>query len=528
MVGFQNHGPADSRREDLTMLGSESCLRTCESAVLRVWRSFELPSDQPVVVAFSGGGDSTALLLALTRLTQAGRPLSAVAPIAVHLDHNLDRDSASRCLRARAIAQQLGVRFLWRRCHQQELATNDGPSRSTEALARETRYRFLERVRKLVGGSAILTAHHRQDQLETLLLRLSRGTGLVGLGGIRPRSGRVVRPLLGLEPSVLSTIVDERGLDVCADPTNSDLRFDRNRLRQTVLPLIVAQEPHLMARAEDLAGTVRRVLPKIRHRLAAELDFRQADLSLDLRRLKELPHPLWSSALRVLHLTAGRSYPASRSAEGELQRQLNERHHGQVDCGAGWRWHADGDRLRLVEPMSPERTEPRPPPVGFAYRLTVPGKLWIPELQRHFCMAPGSPADWMFRRSSQRAGLRLPLRSGDQVVIRTRLPGDRLQPFGCSGTKKLKAVLIDSKVPRPARDTLPLLSWRDNILWVPGITIEERCRIPRADADQRSRFETSTEADRESSVWIAEWSRPPGSSASASSVRHRPYGDIDT
>ena len=492
-----------------------------ELAILATWRSESLKRDGPLVVAFSGGGDSLALLAAFKRLT-AGGPLRGLEPVAVHLDHALDPDSRTRCAAAHRLADQLGVRFLWRRCGRNEIGLCHATrSQSTEARAREIRYQFLERVRRLIGASVIVTAHHSQDQLETIFLRIARGSRARGLAGIRRRLGRVVRPLLGIDPVDLRRSVESAGLEPCVDPTNLDLAIGRNRIRHAVLPTILAAETHLPRRAVALAEAAARSAATLDTRIADEVCFRPDDLSLNRQRLERLPLVLWTDALRLLHGAAGMCYPASRAAERELRRQLlgespAARVGCRVDCGAGWSWCVDTTRLRLVPRIDPDRERHEPPQRGFAYRLVVPGELWIPELQRHFRMAPGPTAEWMFRRSSRRAGLRLPLRTGEQVTVRTRRPGDRLRPLGCSGTKKLKAVLIDNKVPREARAGLPLLAWRDHILWVPGVAIDERCRIPRSsatDLDECSEEPAARrrENDHAAAIWVAEWSTPLGS-----------------
>src|SRR6266545_619531 len=173
-----------------------------------------------IVAAFSGGPDSTALLLGLSRL--------GFAVTAAHLDHGLDPGSAGRAAAAAGLAERLGVPFLGER---RAVPALRQPGESAEAAARRVRYGFLEEVRARLGARYVATAHHRDDQAETVLLRLFFGSGLAGLAGIRAVHGRIVRPLLDLPRSVLREEVEAAGLPWIDDPTNRDLAVPRNRMR---------------------------------------------------------------------------------------------------------------------------------------------------------------------------------------------------------------------------------------------------------------------------------------------------------
>ena len=114
---------------------------------------------------------------------------------------------------------------------------------------------------------------------------------------------------------------------------------------------------------------------------------------------------------------------------------------------------------------------------GFAYTVEAPGECEISELALRFRIRRGAVDAWMFRPSSRRAGLDLPIRSGDRVVVRSRRNGDRVRPFGCSYTRRLKDVLIDRRVPRHERSRLPLLEVDSRLAWIPGVTIDDAFRV---------------------------------------------------
>jgi tRNA(Ile)-lysidine synthase len=136
-----------------------------------------------------------------------------------------------------------------------------------------------------------------------------------------------------------------------------------------------------------------------------------------------------------------------------------------------------------------------PPATGFSYILTVPGEVEVRELGLVLRLRPAAPAAWMYRGAPDRAGLSLDLAAGDRVTVRSRRPGDRLRPLGAAGSRRLKQVLIDRRVPRSRRDRLPLLVVGTEVAWVPGVTVAEACRLPR---------EPSTGA----TVWVAELVEP--------------------
>jgi tRNA(Ile)-lysidine synthase len=424
-----------------------------------------------VLVAFSGGPDSTALLLALTRLARRF-PFQITA---VHLDHALDEGSAGRASAAAAIAGRLRADFIAERRAVSDLRH---PGESLEVAARRVRYEILEEARRRLGARWVATAHHRDDQAETVLLRMLFGSGLEGLAGIRPVHGTVVRPLLGVPRAALREAVESAGLPWVDDPTNRDLSVPRNRVRHTLLPSLAAEDGDIAERLARLALRAGGAGAALDRRLAARLrvDALEDGVTVDRAALLGLPPELLPFALAGLHRRAGAPYPAGRAAREELLRQLSRPDADRIacDCGGGWRWESAGRFLVLDRAAAPE------PPACFTYTLEIPGELAIPELGVRVGLHHRPVEPWMFQGSPHRAGLALPLQPGDRVTVRNRRPGDRLHPLGASGSRRLKEVLIDRRIPRSQRDRLPLLCVRDEferIAWVPGVTIDQRFRI---------------------------------------------------
>ncbi|HLX06992.1 MAG TPA: tRNA lysidine(34) synthetase TilS [Thermoanaerobaculia bacterium] len=238
------------------------------------FRQLPLAPGDRLVIAFSGGVDSTALLWGLGRLA----PPRGIQLVAAHLDHAMDPGSAGRATRAACLARRLGVPLVSAR---RAVPARRRTGESLEAAARRVRYQFLEEVRRGCRARYVATAHHRDDQAETVLLRLRFGSGLRGLAGIRPVAGAVVRPLLELPRTCLARAVVAAGLTPSVDPGNADPRQPRALMRHRVLPALArAASPagspgdETAARAElaaALAGVAARAL-----RATAALDRRLA------------------------------------------------------------------------------------------------------------------------------------------------------------------------------------------------------------------------------------------------------------
>jgi tRNA(Ile)-lysidine synthase len=446
---------------------------------------------ETVVVAHSGGADSTALLEALLALA----PRRGLRVLAAHLDHDLVPGSASRARAARELAERLGAECVVERRPVPELAA---PGESLEAAARRVRYRFLEEVRSARSARWIATAHHRDDQAETVVLRMLQGTGLEGLAGVLPRRGRIVRPLLDLPREALHRSLDgalPAGVSVMEDPSNRDPGIARNRVRHHLLPHLSAETPGVAERLARLAGAARGARRAVEARLTEWLGPGAERPALDLDAFRALPEPLPAFALALLHRRAGAPHPAGAGARDELLRQLADagtRASG-VDAGGGWRWR-EREGVLVLEPPA-ER--PVPGVVGpFSYRLPPPStppesrdavragrrsaesRVWIGEIGATLHLRRERVAPWMFRGSRHRAALVLPEPGLDRLVVRNRRPGDRLRPLGAPGERKLKVLLIDRRVPRRERERLPLLVVDGRIAWVPGVTIDEAFRLP--------------------------------------------------
>ncbi len=419
-----------------------------------------------LMVAFSGGPDSTALLWGLDKISaERGFRLEAA-----HVDHRLDDASPRRAEAAARICEQLGLPLTLLVRPVPERLTRE---RGREAAAREIRYRALEEVRSARGATHVVTAHHLDDQIETVCMRLLQGSGWEGLAGIPERNGHLLRPLLELRRADLLEAVAPTGLEAVDDPSNSDLTLLRNRVRHELWPFLDGLHPELRRSCSRVARAARGARLTVERRLSATLDPAPvgagAGASLDASALAKLPPALLPAAAALLHRTAGAPYPPSLAAVSELARQMARGNRIGGDAGDGWRWQASRGRLHLVRQSDAA--------ADFTYTLEVPGAVEVAEVSLRMKVGRGPVEPWMFRGAATRAGLGAAVDAGHPVVVRNRRPGDRLQPLGCSYSRRLKEILIDRRIPRAERDRIPLLCVGDRIAWVPGVTVDEAFRL---------------------------------------------------
>lgn len=404
-----------------------------------------------LLLAVSGGPDSMAMLAGVTEL--AGPNGWTVT--AVHVDHGLRRaEGAAEGEQVAALAQRLGVA-----CVRRTVAVPAGEG--LEAGARRARYATIVAVAADVGATRICTAHTRDDQAETVLLRLLRGAGRRGLGGMRPRRGRLLRPLLGASRADVRRFLGERGVAAVVDRTNADLRHTRNRVRRLALPFLAAEfNPRLAERLAALAGRLRDeddVLAALAtERLAALSD---ADgLRTDVARE---PPAIARRVVRAWLERGRRRGVDARHVERVLALAAGTGH-GTIALPGATRVVREGTHLR----RRAGRAAPAPAP--FALRVVPGGTATAPDGSWSLALSAVRPrADGELRAAGPHAlfdAARLPA----GLVVRPPRPGDRVRIAGV-GTRKLADVLVDRKVPRETRASLPVLVGDGVVLWVPGL-----------------------------------------------------------
>jgi tRNA(Ile)-lysidine synthase len=443
-----------------------------------------------VVVALSGGPDSTALFWALREVLPG---LGASLAGAAHLHHGLrgaaaDEDEAF----CRELCRGAGVPLVVEHSDVRALAGAQG--RSLEAAAHEARMAFLERARRALDATLVATGHTLDDQAETFILRAVRGAGRAALGGIRPRRGHLIRPLLDTARVDLEAWLAARGLPSREDATNRDVRIPRNRVRHEVLPALVAAWPgavRALSRAARGSAEDADLLDQLATAAQPQVVSRAAAVTtLDIPALLALPPALRRRLVwGALSAAARRPVPASY-VERVLDLAVSRTGRTGPLALQGQRVTRVADRL-AIEPRGavPARTpgprrEAPPGPAAPRWHLPVPGVVELPG-------GLGGITARRVARSAAAIDAGDPTRAvldaavaGSRVFVRTRRPGDRLRPLGAAGSRKLQDVLVDRKVPRARRDMVPLVvDAEDRILWVAGHVVDEAARVGAATTD---------------------------------------------
>ena len=440
-----------------------------------------LTRDARVLVALSGGSDSVALLVLLREIAAADG--FAVAG-AVHMNHQLrgadadaDEEFCRRLCRELEVPLQVERVDVARRARESHM--------SLEQAAHDERHRFYERCAMASGASSVAVAHTKNDQAETFLLRLLRGSGPRGLSGMHPRSGIVVRPLIATTRQEVEAFLTGRGLQFCTDVTNADQDIPRNRIRHELIPFLQRRfSPRIVDTLDREAAIAREDAEHLdaeAAEAAAALIRRTArGVELPVRATLACPPAIARRVLRqAQQLASGGRFMGFDAVEA-IVRYAVSKSTGSLDL-PGHRVNRLGDTLVLTR--SSGRRAPEVP-VEFAYPLVVPGRIEVPEARCTISADITSVTDGV------PDALLAPLSAkGDQAVVegsrvsaplwvRSRRPGDRFRPLGLSGRKKLQDVFVDQKTARQDRNTVPVIvDSNGQIVWVVGHAVAEEFRV---------------------------------------------------
>lgn len=466
-------------------------VRTVRSTILK--RKMFGP-DAHVLAACSGGPDSMALVAIL-------RELRATIPFRLgvaHFNHKLREEAGEDEALVRDMSRRWGLPFV----------AGEGDVRSyavrrrlnLEEAARTLRYEFLRKAAEHAGAGYVATGHTMNDQAETVLMRLMRGTGLTGLGGIAPVSGEappiVVRPLIDVRRSEIEGYLTDKRIPFRDDETNLDRRYLRNRIRLDLLPTLARNyEPRVvehLASLAELAGEDEELLAGFIAEVADEFILRTGPrISLDARSLALMPTALARRVARtfvekvkgdlrtvtfadvgaLLELGPGKEMTIKKGLTFVRERGLvfrkPPRSRAAKICatweGASIFGFGTG-KGRLV-------FRGRVIDSGFERLKPALGRASEPVLDRLDELL--EVGDDRTRAFFDHDKLRFPL------VVRTRRPGDAYRPLGAPGRKKLKEILRAKGVWAGERDALPVFFSGEDIIWVPGLPVAEKYKIDR-------------------------------------------------
>ncbi|SEM31316.1 tRNA(Ile)-lysidine synthase [Syntrophus gentianae] len=449
-----------------------------------------LKGGEHVVVAVSGGPDSVALLQVLTLLSSEFDLTLTVA----HLNHGLRgaESDAEEQLVCR-LSEERGISCVVKEVNLTALREKEKRRRSLEDIGREERYSFFSTLAKEIGATRITLGHHREDQAETVLMNLIRGTGLEGMKGILPvRDGIFIRPLLEVCRKEILEFLHAEEIPFLEDSSNREDQFLRNRIRLHLIPLLQERyNPKIVDILNRTACIARREVDCLKSRASQILDdwqippqikdgvatleikeFLKLHEALQYRVIKTLLGRMYSLNCRVTsaHIQAVVELCHGRNPDGILHmpdKILVKREYGQLT------FVCRGDKGIPLDDYAGEGRSCE----EFFYFVKIPDSVELKELGIVVKTAfAEKDEERIFGEGNNVAyldfdKLKMPL------VIRNRRKGDRFQPLGMEGTKKLKAYFIDEKIPRQKRDSIPLLADGHSVVWIAGLRTSERTRV---------------------------------------------------
>ncbi len=430
-----------------------------------------------LIIGVSGGVDSMVLL----HLLNACRQEFEISLVVAHVNHGLrPKEAEKEAEVVQREAERLGWPYEYGQFNVKEFQKMGGFS--PQDGARRIRFHFFNSLLKKHGANKIALGHNADDQVETVLLRLIRGSGLKGLKGMLPvREGRVIHPLLEVWREEIEPFAREMGIPYLVDSSNLKGHYLRNRIRLNLVPLIEREyQPNfkeILLRTSAILREENDYLEQEAKKAYQQIVQEEKDaISFEFSQYQSLHEAIqWRVVQRILGGFYGEE-GITEEAEGSDVRLIFEKLQQpspsfllELPFGVCFEKRYDGVLLRKG------RGETVPP---FEVELISPGRTYIEEIGKEVVIEeiPKEDKFVSFNESSHTSfldyeKLQFPLK------IRNFRPGDRFQPLGVKGTQKLKEFLIDHKVPRFERPKIPLLISGEMIAWIVGYRIDERVKV---------------------------------------------------
>jgi len=427
-----------------------------------------LTSGDSIVIGLSGGADSVALLHALISL-QSQLQISKI--FAVHINHGLRGEFAANDEKfAQDICNNLQIPIKIYHANVRGLAKKE--SLTIEEAGRKLRYIHLRDACTAFGATKIATGHHQNDNVETVIMNLARGSGLRGLCGIPPTNGNIIRPLLDVPRLEIEKYLSENNISYITDGSNFSQEYARNRIRHAVLPSLEA------ATNPQVAQTVAKNIANLRtdeeylESVAQKAYLKCAEgttthISLNAKKLSTLPQAISTRVIRkaitaLCHQNSfiNTSTITSTITSTHITSVLHLAHlqPGKEIHLPGLIAHREHSKITITTSAKTTKLKD--------YLLPIPGTVHIPELQMTITLSKTQQKSNPHYTKSFECGM-----VSEALFLRTRRSGDKItlqssDPLSKPFTKKLSDYFADTKTPKHKRDTIPLIAHGSDILWV--------------------------------------------------------------
>ncbi len=421
-------------------------------------------------IAVSGGADSTALMHLLLPLCKKLN----MTPFILHLNHGLREESEEESEFVEELAHSYNTQFTSRTL---DLKNRPKDNKSMEMAARDERIRFYMDCMQELSLDAIATGHHADDVSETLLLRLARGSGIAGLSGMRPITTlkpvgkenfeiRIFRPLLNIAPCALREWLESRDLKWHDDLSNLDTSIPRNNIRHVIMPFLRKNlNQEIDSRLCHSAATLREDEALLNEIAKEKLETIKYNRAILVAALLQLPVSIQRRTMRLWLFEHKLGSATGFQTVNDLLARC-------ADTGGKWTVQLNKEVLaqfdgELLDVYNPTTSEILP-----EYELTPDETiLWGDfdiKIERSHGIKAKSQGVGIYPTSCSLDAEKL---KGRTLTVRQRKEGDRITPTGLKGSKKIKDILVDAKVPRHERDAMPVITCEDEVLWIPGYRI---------------------------------------------------------
>lgn len=414
----------------------------------------------PIIIGVSGGPDSMALLDIVAKL-------SSNKIVVAHLNHKFRGEEAKK-----------DAEFVQRKCEERgipvEIKEYDVPAfiketgLGTQEAARQVRYQFYLEVARKWNARYIALGHHANDQAETILMRIIRGTGIHGLSGIPYVRDldkyKIIRPLLDLTREEIEGYCSENKIIYRIDQSNYSTKYFRNEIRLNVLPYLEQYNDKIITHLHQLGKTAQdesSFLDKMAKEFITnnKIDAQEKCYIFNTSNIQKLDIALQKRVIHLILRYLNFKVDISYKHIDDLIRLIHHPHPSKSIDLPGVRVYRNYGQIIFI---SGEETKKEP----YSLTLTIPGEIVLPNTNIRI---KALVADKHKEQQNLWAVFDLDRLKDGNLVVRTRVAGDKLELFGLDGSKKVKDLFIDEKVSREKRDQYPLIEQDNKILWIPGV-----------------------------------------------------------
>jgi tRNA(Ile)-lysidine synthase len=461
---------AGNRKEEAFELQVNVVKKIIEQAKHTISKYNMITPGDLVVVAVSGGPDSVCLLDIFFKLKEE----LGIGIVVAHFNHGLRPDQDEYETRfVERIAMSFNVPFESKRADPGML-TEKG---SLEERARNARYQFLRQVKRKVSAHKIAVGHNLNDQAETVLMRLLRGSGPSGLAGIPPnRDDGIVRPLIEVARSEIESYLAHAGLNYVTDASNLRTSYLRNRVRLELLPELRKYQPRIVEllgqTAEIMRSEEKLLVSNARTWIEEQSETVGSKIFIPITAFSRLPEALKNQVIRVaLRMTGGNLRRVNlRHIAAVKNIAMGARPQSKVDLPSDLFVRRVYDRLLFSKTENAQIAD-------FSYFIEGPGTHELENLRYTVSINELENRDLPDMKGSPWTAFLDADLINYPIVIRNFRKGDRFIPFGMQGHKKLKDFFIDLKIPSEERARIPIMSYKDNIIWICGLRLDDRFKV---------------------------------------------------